>query len=130
MSAENEQTHAGPVIQMSSADLTAMISAAVSAAVHEAKKPYIDPVVEAAKAMGRAQVHAEEEARMARVHAVQDNCPHEDQQGNHAFCGQRNCLGQNTFLCKMCFRPFIPGDKDYENYIRFVRFDQYGAARS
>jgi hypothetical protein len=119
-----------PSLNLSTADLQALISAAVSAAVAESRKPYIDPVIEAAKRQGREDVRAQENQRLANMAAAQDNCAHMDGNENYAFVGQRNCLGQAIFICSQCYRPFKPTDPDYASFARFVKGDKLGNARS
>jgi hypothetical protein len=110
-------------------DLVALIAAAVAAAVKEAGR---DEDKEAAKARAEADrevVRREEEQRLANIIARQAACPHLDAYENYAFCGQRNCMGQYVFLCSQCFKPFTPGDPEYNNYVRFIKWERMGQAR-
>ncbi len=110
-------------------EVLAMIGAAVAAAVKEAKR---DDKAEAIKAQQEAEreiVRQEEQVRLANMHARQASCPHLDAYENYAFCGQKNCAGQVVFICSQCIRAFKPGDPDYNDFVRYVKWDRLGNAR-
>lgn len=110
-------------------DILAMIGAAVAAAVKEAKKDDKADAIRAQQEAERDIVRQEEQARLANMRARQDSCPHIDAYENYAFCGQKNCAGQVVFICSQCIRPFRPGDPDYNDFVRYVKWDRLGNAR-
>jgi hypothetical protein len=110
-------------------EVLAMIAAAVAAAVKESKRDEKAEAEEARKEAERQMVRDEELQRIANLKARQDSCPHLDAYENFAFCGQKNCLGQLVFICSQCIKPFKPGDPDYNNFVRFVKWDRVGNAR-
>ena len=111
-------------------DMLAMIGAAVAAAVKEAKRDEDYEKRKAEEESNREMVRREEEQRLLNIRARQDQCPHLDAYENHAFVGQKNCLGQYVFICSQCFRAFKPEDPDYANFVRFVKVEKMGNARN
>jgi hypothetical protein len=110
-------------------DLIALLSAAVASAVKEANRDEDAEVKRAQEERDRDMVRAEEQQRLANVKARQANCPHMDPYDHYAFCGQKNCKGEIIFLCMQCFKPFRPGDPEYNFYARYLKWDKIGSAR-
>jgi hypothetical protein len=110
--------------------MLAMIGAAVASAVKESKRDAKVEAQEARTEAEREQVRKEELQRIANMEARQNACPHLDTYENYAFCGQKNCLGQIVFICSQCCKPFRPGEPDYNNFVRFVKWDKLGNARA
>lgn len=110
-------------------DLIALIAAAVASAVKEAGRDEDKEADKARKAADRDRVIDEENQRIANMHARQNACPHLDAYENYAFCGQKTCAGQLVFICSQCVKPFMPGDPEYNNYVRFVKWERIGNAR-
>lgn len=127
---EVQSTASAQQLNMTAEMLQQLISAAVTAAVAEAKKPYVDEEEKARKERERDIVRREEQQRIANKKAAQDNCPHVDPYENYAFVGQRNCMGQVVFICSQCCKPFAPGDPEYNQYVRYLKHDRLGAART
>lgn len=110
-------------------EVLALISAAVASAVKESKRDEKEEARLAKEEADRQMVRMEEEERLRQKKLRQDNCPHLDAYENFAFVGQRNCMGQVMFLCTQCCKPFLPGDPEYANYARYVKYEKLGAAR-
>lgn len=119
-----------PQLSLSAKDLQALISAAVTAAVKEAKKPYVDEALEARKLADRNAIIAEENQRIANVRAAREYCPHINDHGRPNFRGQRLCTGQWMILCQTCTKVWLPGDAGYDKVFPLVKQDLLGQSRN
>lgn len=112
-----------------SPEIIALIAAAVASAVKEAGRDEDAEKKKAREEEDRDRVRKEELQRLENTKARQAACTHMDPYDHYAFCGQKNCLGQYVFLCLQCFKPFVPGDPEYNHFARYLKWDKMGSAR-
>ncbi len=117
-------------VSMAPLDLQALIAAAVSAAVKEAKAPYVDPKKVAQDAANRALLHQQEEDNRINQEAKVANCTHQREDGSWNLNGQYNCMHQMTIMCGNCGGTFVPGHPLYSDLIRRVNIPRLGNARN